>query len=791
MRNPGLDRLTTIINPLGDTITTTYDAADNVVAVSDELDRTSTFTYDQRDLQTSVTDPLGHTTTTEYDAVGYVTAVIDPLGHRTTYGYDALYRQTQATDAIGATTTLDFDPVGNLLSITDTENNTTSYTYDDLDRLITDTNELGFTRSYQYDAVDNQIGMIDRNGREIEYVYDALDRQTQEIWLNEQGNSVRIFDYSYDAASQLLASSDLDSSYDYTYDLDGRITSVDNVGTPGVPNVVLGYSYDAVDNLLTVTDTIEGQQRGIEDFTYDELDRVTRITQSGNGVAQKRVDFGYDAASQMTSAIRYGDLAGTQLVAGSDYAYDLAGRLTNLTHGSETDVLADYSWVYDAANRITQFSSPDGVSDYDYDDRNQLTNTDHSYQGDEDYSYDDNGNRTNEGYQTGGNNRLLSDGTYTYEYDGEGNRTKRTEIATGEVTEYGWDYRNRLTSVVTKDDTGQIIAFAEYTYDVYDRRIEKRVDEDGDGPNEAQVERFVYDGDHIALVFDGEGNQTHRYLHGPQIDQVLAEETTDGQVRWALSDNQGTVRDVVDAQGQVLNHISYDSFGNVTGQSNPEAYFRFGYTGREFDQETGQYYYRARYFDARVGQFISEDPVRFNAGDVNLYRYVFNSPTNFTDPSGNFAIVLAPAAPYILAAAGVVIVTAAVAAKPLVDEAAERVSDAIPDFTLHNTPQTQPGPSRQQPGPKPIRRPIAPKIDPDDLIDASGNDNCLPQLPKKRKRCEFIQEFPGKPNSAFKTCAYDCKGYGALATFPWPKDLPCPESFDGNFPNIPEGYPDS
>ena len=378
----------------------------------------------------------------------------------------------------------------------------------------------------------------------------------------------------------------------------------------------------------------EGQQRGIEDFTYDELDRVTRITQGGNGVAQKRVDFDYDAASQMTSASRYADLAGTQLVAGSDYAYDLAGRLTNLTHGNETNVLADYAWVYDAASRITQFSSPDGVSEYSYDDRNQLTGTDHSYQGDEDYSYDDNGNRTNEGYQTGDNNRLLSDGTYTYEYDAEGNRTRRTEIATGEVTEYSWDYRNRLTSVVTTDNTGQVIASAEYTYDVYDRRIEKRVDEDGDEPNEAQVERFVYDGDHIALVFDGEGNQTERYLHGPQIDQVLAEETADGQVRWALADNQGTVRDVVDNEGQILNHISYDSFGNVTEQSNPEAYFRFGYTGREFDQETGQYYYRARYFDTGVGRFISEDPLGFGGLDTNLSRYVFNNPIGFTDPTG-------------------------------------------------------------------------------------------------------------------------------------------------------------
>lgn len=272
----------------------------------------------------------------------------------------------------------------------------------------------------------------------------------------------------------------------------------------------------------------------------------------------------------------------------------------------------------------------------------------------------------------------------------------------------------------------------------------------------------------------------------------MAEEAADGQVQWALSDNQGTVRDIVDDQGQVLNHISHDSFGNVTGQSNPEAYFRFGYTGREFDQKTRQYYYRARYFDSGIGQFISEDPVRFNAGDINLYRYVFNSPTNFTDPSGNVAIVLAPAAPYILAAAGAVIVTTAVVAKPLVKEAAERVSDAIPDLEIHDTSQPQPGPSKPKPEtPKvPYRPDSNPNTGTDSQADTSGDGNCSPELPKKRKRCEFIQEFPGKPNSAFKTCAYNCKGYGALATFPWPKDLPCPDSFDGNFPNIPEGYPD-
>ncbi|MBA3313505.1 MAG: hypothetical protein M3552_09005 [Planctomycetota bacterium] len=39
-------------------------------------------------------------------------------------------------------------------------------------------------------------------------------------------------------------------------------------------------------------------------------------------------------------------------------------------------------------------------------------------------------------------------------------------------------------------------------------------------------------------------------------------------------------------------------------------------------------------YDPKAGRWLSEDRIRFKAGDVNLYRYVGNSPTNYTDPSG-------------------------------------------------------------------------------------------------------------------------------------------------------------
>jgi RHS repeat-associated protein len=234
---------------------------------------------------------------------------------------------------------------------------------------------------------------------------------------------------------------------------------------------------------------------------------------------------------------------------------------------------------------------------------------------DEAYSYDANGNRTNNGYATGGNNQLLSDGVYNYQYDNEGNRTKRTEIATGKVTEYGYNYRNRLTSLVFKDGNGTVSKSVEYVYDVNNERIAKAIDG-------LVTERFVYDRGQISLVFDGTGNQTHRYLYGMNIDQVLA---VDGnsQTQWFLTDHQGSVKDVVDNTGSVVSHIQYDSFGNIQSQTTPVE-LRYAYTGREWDGESGQYYYRARYYDAGVGRFISEDPIGFNAGDGNLTRYVFN-----------------------------------------------------------------------------------------------------------------------------------------------------------------------
>ena len=107
---------------------------------------------------------------------------------------------------------------------------------------------------------------------------------------------------------------------------------------------------------------------------------------------------------------------------------------------------------------------------------------------------------------------------------------------------------------------------------------------------------------------------------------------------WPLADNLGSVRDIVDSTGAVENHITYDSFGNVTSETDDTVNHIYAYTGRDRDEESDLQYNRARYYDANVGRWISEDPIAFAAGDSNLARYVGNAATQKKDPSGKVAV---------------------------------------------------------------------------------------------------------------------------------------------------------
>ncbi len=105
-----------------------------------------------------------------------------------------------------------------------------------------------------------------------------------------------------------------------------------------------------------------------------------------------------------------------------------------------------------------------------------------------------------------------------------------------------------------------------------------------------------------------------------------------------MADNLGTVRTLLDSEGNRIRDLVFAAWGEITQDTNPSLDFPFAITGREYDRETGLYFYRARYYDPSIGRFISEDPLGFAAGDTNLSRYVGNATTVATDPTGLHSI---------------------------------------------------------------------------------------------------------------------------------------------------------
>ena len=248
-----------------------------------------------------------------------------------------------------------------------------------------------------------------------------------------------------------------------------------------------------------------------------------------------------------------------------------------------------------------------------YDFLGQLISADSENQTDESYVYDANGNRltaNGDTYTTGTNNELTSDGNYTYTYDAEGNRISKTNPSGTERELYTWDYRNRLTTYDTTTATWTTIQIVEYAYDYNNVWIRKVVG------NSKTI--FIPEAYQTAVQIDN-GTVSHHYLWTPnQQDKLLADTTTDG-VLWSLTDHLGTVRDILSATETV--HLIYDAFGNLISGTTP---LLFGFTGKAFDSDTQLQNNINRWYDARVGRWLSTDPIGFYGNDTNLYRYVKN-----------------------------------------------------------------------------------------------------------------------------------------------------------------------
>ncbi len=217
-----------------------------------------------------------------------------------------------------------------------------------------------------------------------------------------------------------------------------------------------------------------------------------------------------------------------------------------------------------------------------------------------------------------------------------------------------YDAWNRLVEV--KD--GQTV-IARYEYDGLNRRITSHIDS-GAPPNPTGIDTYVhYYYNSAWQILETRQSDTpsaqpetlqpkHQYVWSQRyIDAaVLRDENTgtnglcDDQRLDYLNDANFNVTTLLDTSGAAVDRYVYSPYGVATiydaTWTNTRSVSTYAngilYTGRELDSETGLYYYRNRYYGVELGRFVSRDPGGYETGDVNLQRYVENSPTGSTGP---------------------------------------------------------------------------------------------------------------------------------------------------------------
>jgi RHS repeat-associated protein len=225
-------------------------------------------------------------------------------------------------------------------------------------------------------------------------------------------------------------------------------------------------------------------------------------------------------------------------------------------------------------------------------------------------------------------------------WDAKGNHTNDGQRV------YAWDDENRLSGASSFE------SIATYTYDAQWRRIRKVVN--------GVTNTFVYDGwNLIAEIQSGTGVSpvTNYYVWGLDLSQSLQGAggiggllcvIRNGTPYIPLVDGNGNITDYVDQQGNVVAHREYDPFGStVLATGTMVNDFRFWFSSKYLESESGLYYYGYRYYSPETGRWISRDPIGEEGfatanADVgirgvlvlNTYDFIGNCPIGNWDATG-------------------------------------------------------------------------------------------------------------------------------------------------------------
>ena len=642
-----------------------YDVVGNLTKVTDPRQNVTTFHYDQRNRKDWMDDPVasdrnssGHTMNWEYDGVGNKKKETRADDVFRSWDYNSMNQlwhaydwRTNETPTASQTTTYNRDSTGNLHEIVDQKGASYVYFYDALGRKASafyppDAQGTVRYEYFQYDAAGNLQRHDNPAGQVQWFVYDNRNRMNHSYWWGNVGPDIT---KSYDNAS--------------------RLTSVTTNG--GETTVAFGY--DDANRQVWEEQTLAGYQTRRIETARDADGNRGGLWVYANGQPPYGVFYDYTQRNQLAHIYNGG--WGQWF----NYTYDAAGNLIKRQDVGMNDSEDCHPWNYDPLNRPVEWENTGGNDNpfarswyqydnvgrevatwrdfegskgerYWYDATNQLTNVrynadqvwtgnpsnwdrgvDYAYTGDKlnRTSMNDNGTVTN--YTTSAMNQYVVNGA-TYNYDGNFNLREAPNWGGG------FDAQNQLMSA----GHGGNVAF--FTYDGLGRCV-RRITYAPDSSSNTVL--YTYDGWKAVEEWDGAGNFHAWNIYGAGADEILWRySVTGGHLRYH-HDIHGNVTALLGPNAEGLERYTYDAFGKpkitdwsgnprVNGGGEPLSAYdnRFMFQGREYIPELAIYDYRHRYYQPELGRFLQIDPTGFDAGDMNLFRYVGDDPVDRGDPEG-------------------------------------------------------------------------------------------------------------------------------------------------------------
>jgi RHS repeat-associated protein len=546
---------------------------------------------------------------------GVVAQSIDSLGLVTQLAYDPELKLTQAEGPMGSNTSLGYDSQDNVALLLDPLNNQLSVgsTVDNRPQSLT-TGE-GNTTGFTYDSDLNLTGIAAPGGSTAQYTYDSFGNVKS--WTNRRGHTIN---FAYNSKN-LLTSKTYANGSNAIYTYDGH----DNLQTLSDSNGTTTFGYDSADRLTVIAypngKSIEyfynpgGQRTSMMDSTgftvqyaYDSAGRLSQLSNGSNALI---VSYTYDAAGRLTKELRGNGTYTT-------YAYDANQNPLHLINNSAGgSVLSEFDYTYDALGRATAMTAPSGAWTYGYDANSEITNVT-SPGSSVAYTYDADGNRlTGAGLNYNVNNldEYAAIGANSYAYDADGN------LISGAGWTYTYDDDNRLIGMVSATDSWS------YQYDGLNNRVSST--------HNGVVTQYLNDPSGFGAVeaeFTGSGQLVSHFTFGLGLTSAVP---ASGSPAYYSFDAAGNTSQMTDASGNVVNSYTYLPFGEKIASSG-SAPNPFTYVGRYgvMDEGSGLYFMRYRWYSPTLGRFVQLDPTSFEGGDFNLYRYVGNNPANSADPTG-------------------------------------------------------------------------------------------------------------------------------------------------------------